>query len=95
MPSPADYVVKFCKAHHLGTIFAEKTLRVLAKMVTRGVRENDNARLAAIALHLHAIGSGQHGLTDAIARMAQVTPAVLMDLAKGARVKMGFQAGDG
>ncbi len=91
MPTPAEYVEKFCEVNHLGTIFAEHALRVLAKMVTRGVRETDNARLAAIALHLHAIQVKQHSLTGAIARMAKITPRLLMDLAKDARVKMGLQ----
>ncbi len=86
MPTPAEYV------NRLGKIFAEQTLRLLAKMVTRGVRQNDNARLAAIALHLHAIRVKQHKLTGAIARMAKITPRLLMDLAKDARVKMGLQS---
>ncbi len=48
MPSAAEYVEKFCEMHHLGEVFKEGTLRLLAKMAPRGVRENDNARLAEI-----------------------------------------------
>ncbi len=91
MPSAAEYVEKFCEVHHLGEVFKEGTLRLLAKMVTRGVRESDQARLAAIALHIHAFQTKQHKLTDAIAHMAQVTPRVLMEIAKEARKKMGLQ----
>ncbi len=90
MPSAAEYVEKFCEVNHLGKVFVEQTLRILARMVTRGVRENDNARLAAIALHLHALQVKELKLTDAIARMAKITPRLLVDLARDARLKMGL-----
>ncbi len=91
MPTAAEHVEKFCEVHHLGAVFNEGTLRLLAKMVTRGIRERDQTRLAAIALHIHAVQTKQHKLTDAIAHMAQVTPRVLVELAKEARKKMGLQ----
>jgi transcription initiation factor TFIIIB Brf1 subunit/transcription initiation factor TFIIB len=91
MPSAAEYVETFCEVFKLGEKFKAGVLRLLAKAVTRGVRENSNAHLAAIALYLHAIQAGQHKLVDAIARMAQISPDELRDLAKKARVKMGIQ----
>ncbi len=91
LPSAAKYVEKFCEVNHLGEVFKEGALRVLAKMVTGGGRENSNARLAAIALHLYSIQAQQHKLKDAIGRMAQISPHVLLGLVKGAREITGLQ----
>ncbi len=90
MPSPTEYVETFCEVFHLGKVYTEQSLRLLAKMVTRGVQVHDPAQLAAIALYLHALQTKQLALTDAIARMAKITPPVLMALAKDARSKMGI-----
>ncbi len=91
IPSPDAYVKHFCEIYNLGSEFNARALAILVDMTAKGVRENDSAPRAAIALRLHAIQTKQPQLFAGIARMAKVTPQWLMDLVRDAWLQMGLQ----